>query len=130
MAHLRQRVAAFASASAAAPAGAAPHTEPLGGAFALAHCDEFRYVDPVDGSVSDRQGLRFVMQDGSRVVYRLSGTGSVGATVRVYIEKLELDAARQAAATADALRELVGLATAGLVDLATVLGRAAPTVIT
>ena len=135
MARLRGRIAAFAAAAASAAAGAAagtgvPHTEPLGGGFALAHCDEFRYVDPVDGSVSDRQGLRFVMQDGSRVVYRLSGTGSVGATVRVYIEKLELDAARQAAATADALRELVGLATAGLVDLAALLGRAAPTVIT
>jgi phosphoglucomutase len=139
MAHLRGRIASFAAAAAAAAAATAataaapPHSEPLGGAggsFALAHCDEFRYVDPVDGSISDRQGLRFVMQDGSRVVYRLSGTGSVGATVRVYIEKLELDAAKQDQTTAEALRELVGLAIGSLVDIVKVLGRAAPTVIT
>ena len=135
MAHLRGRIAAFAAAGES-------HLEPLGdggggggggggrNGFALAKCDEFRYVDPVDGSVSDRQGLRFVMQDGSRVVYRLSGTGSVGATVRVYIEKLELDAAKQGMATADALRELVGLAIGSLVDIAKVLSRDAPTVIT
>jgi phosphoglucomutase len=137
MAQLRGRIAAFAAAGAGARAGADAGAEALGvvvvggGAFSLAQCDEFRYVDPVDGSVSDKQGLRFIMQDGSRVVYRLSGTGSVGATVRVYIEKLELDEAKQSAATADALRELVELAVGGgLVDVAKVLGRDAPTVIT
>ena len=96
---------------------------------ALAHCDEFRYVDPVDGSVSDKQGLRFVMEDGSRVVFRLSGTGSVGATVRVYIEKYEADPSKQGAATADALRELVSIALE-LGDIKRILGRDEPTVIT
>lgn len=53
-----------------------PAVEPLSGGYSLAAADEFRYVDPVDRSVSDKQGLRFIMSDGSRVVYRLSGTVS------------------------------------------------------
>lgn len=82
MGKLRQRIAAFHSSSAGAvgAAGAAGSaTEDLGHGFSLAQCDEFRYVDPVDTSVSDKQGLRFIMADGSRVVYRLSGTVSGGA---------------------------------------------------
>lgn len=51
-----------------------PAVEDLAGGYKLAEADEFRYVDPVDGSISDKQGLRFIMQDGSRIVYRLSGT--------------------------------------------------------
>jgi len=131
MARLRVRVAAFGEAGAAAVAAGAgaKYTEPLSAGYALAHCDEFRYVDPVDGSVSDKQGLRFVMEDGSRVVFRLSGTGSVGATVRVYIEKYEADPSKQGAATADALRELVSIALE-LGDIKRILGRDEPTVIT
>ena len=49
----------------------------------------FEYVDPVDGSVSKRQGLRFIFEDNSRIVFRLSGTGVAGATVRLYLEKYE-----------------------------------------
>jgi phosphoglucomutase len=48
--------------------------------------DDFGYVDPVDGSVSQGQGLRVLLEDGSRVVLRLSGTGTQGATLRVYLE--------------------------------------------
>jgi phosphoglucomutase len=131
MTRLRARVAAFgeAGAAAAAAGGDAQHTEQLGAGYTLAHCDEFRYVDPVDGSVSDKQGLRFVAVDGSRVVFRLSGTGSVGATVRVYIEKYEADASKQGAATAEALRELVSIALE-LGDIKRLLGRDVPTVIT
>lgn len=55
----------------------------------LEFADEFEYKDPVDGSVSSRQGLRFVFKDGSRVIIRLSGTGSVGATIRLYLEQYE-----------------------------------------
>lgn len=51
--------------------------------FSVAKADEFEYKDPVDGSVSSRQGIRILMSDGSRVVFRLSGTGSVGATIRM-----------------------------------------------
>ena len=130
MAGLRGRIAAFAAAAAAAAAAALPYVERVGD-YSLSLCDEFRYVDPVDGSVSEKQGLRFIFSDGSRIVFRLSGTGSVGATVRVYIEKLEVDAARQDVATADALRGLSDIAVrGGLVDIARALSRDAPTVIT
>lgn len=124
MSTLRDVITTFAAAKAAN----ADHTLPLG-PFQLASCDEFRYVDPVDGSVSDKQGLRFNMADGSRVVYRLSGTGSVGATIRVYLEKFEGDVAGHEAATADALKDLVvvGLNLGRIEELT---GRAAPTVIT
>jgi len=53
---------------------------------AVTHTDEFRYVDPVDDSVSENQGTRVFLEDGSRMVWRLSGTGTTGATLRVYLE--------------------------------------------
>lgn len=56
--------------------------------FKIAKADEFGYEDPVDGSVASRQGIRILMEDGSRVVFRLSGTGSVGATIRMYVTVL------------------------------------------
>ena len=58
--------------------------------------DDFSYTDPVDGSVSKNQGLRIVFEDGSRIVFRLSGTGTSGSTLRVYIERYEADPARHA----------------------------------
>ena len=122
MAALRSRIAAFGA-----------HTDgaaKLSGGFTLAAADEFKYVDPVDGSVSEKQGLRFIMTDGSRVVFRLSGTGSVGATVRVYIEKFERDASKHTQPTGVALRDLVHVAVVELGQLATFTGRDAPTVIT
>jgi len=61
------------------------------GHFEIDFADEFNYKDPVDGSVSSNQGTRFVFSDGSRFVVRLSGTGSVGATIRLYLEKYEPD---------------------------------------
>lgn len=61
------------------------------GDFTVASADEFTYTDPVDHSVSAHQGIRFLMEDSSRVIFRLSGTGSVGATIRMYIEKYEQD---------------------------------------
>ena len=118
MGHLRGLVAGFSG-----PRG-------LGGGYQLATADEFCYTDPVDGSVSARQGLRFIMSDGSRVVYRLSGTGSVGATIRVYIEKYEPDAAKHDVPTAAALAELVAIATDELGRIAHFTGRSEPTVIT
>jgi len=59
------------------------------GAFTVEKADDFEYKDPVDGSVSSKQGIRFVFSDGSRIIVRLSGTGSVGATIRLYLEKFE-----------------------------------------
>lgn len=70
------------------------------GSFTVSHADEFTYTDPVDKSVSAHQGVRFLMSDGSRVIFRLSGTGSVGATIRMYIEKYETDPAKLQQASA------------------------------
>nr|BAS69676.1 phosphoglucomutase [Entamoeba nuttalli] len=57
----------------------------------LKFCDDFEYHDSVDGSVTSKQGIRFVFEDGSRIIFRLSGTGSVGATIRVYFDKYSKD---------------------------------------
>merc|ERR1719382_224149 len=77
------------------------------GEYTLKIADDFEYTDPIDGSVAKGQGLRFIMQDGSRFVFRLSGTGSSGATIRLYIEQyVEPDAATL---TADAQELLAGI---------------------
>ena len=72
--------------------------------------DDFAYTDPVDGSVSRHQGLRLVFDDGARIVWRLSGTGTEGATLRVYIERLETDPAALALDPQQALADLIALA--------------------
>ena len=91
--------------------------------------DDFSYTDPVDGSVSSHQGLRIGLTDGSRIVYRLSGTGTSGATLRVYIERFEPDPARHALDTQQALAELIVLAQQ-IARIRHHTGRAAPDVIT
>ena len=53
--------------------------------------DDFNYTDPVDGSYTEKQGIRIIFTDGSRIVFRLSGTGSRGATVRLYADSYEND---------------------------------------
>jgi len=80
------------------------------GEFIIDFADEFEYKDPVDGSISKNQGTRFVFSDGSRFVVRLSGTGSVGATVRLYLEKYEPDPDKHNLKTEDALKSLVKVA--------------------
>jgi len=99
------------------------------GDYRVKFCDDFSYTDPVDGSLSSGQGLRIVMEDGSRIVFRLSGTGTEGATLRIYLEAFEADPARQRVDAQHAL--------AGLIDIAHELsqlkprtGREQPTVIT
>ncbi|CAN5390724.1 alpha-D-glucose phosphate-specific phosphoglucomutase [soil metagenome] len=91
--------------------------------------DNFAYRDPVDGSDSPNQGIRILFEDGSRIVYRLSGTGTAGATLRIYIEKYEPDPAMHDIETQEALRPLIE-ASAALADLRARTGRAAPSVIT
>ena len=91
--------------------------------------DDFSYHDAVDGSTSARQGVRILFEDGSRIVYRLSGTGTAGATVRIYVEAYEADPARQDAAPADALQDLVSAALS-VAEVQQHTGRARPTVIT
>ena len=95
----------------------------------VASGDDFAYRDPVDSSVSERQGLRVLFEDGARIVYRLSGTGTSGATLRIYIESFEPDPARQDLDAQDALRRLIEAASS-LCDLRKHTGRDAPTVIT
>ena len=99
------------------------------GALEVAAADDFAYHDPVDGSDSANQGLRVMFTDGSRIVYRLSGTGTAGATLRVYIERFEPDVARQDLETQAALGDLIDLSRR-LARVGTYLGRETPSVIT
>ncbi len=95
----------------------------------IATADDFAYTDPVDGSVSTAQGIRIGLKDGSRIVFRLSGTGTEGATLRVYLERFEPDPAKHAIETQTALAPLIALADA-LAGIRARTGREAPTVIT
>lgn len=99
------------------------------GTYTVAFNDDFAYTDPVDGSVSTKQGIRVVFTDGSRVVYRLSGTGTEGATLRVYIERYEDDPKKMDLDPQDALAELIEFA-GTLADIRGRTGRDKPTVIT
>eukprot|EP00475_Leptophrys_vorax_P039447 TRINITY_DN7130_c0_g2_i2.p1 TRINITY_DN7130_c0_g2~~TRINITY_DN7130_c0_g2_i2.p1 ORF type:complete len:577 (-),score=45.97 TRINITY_DN7130_c0_g2_i2:286-2016(-) len=99
------------------------------GAYELAFADDFEYVDPVDGSVASKQGIRFVFSDGSRIIFRLSGTGSAGATIRVYVEQYEPDASRHDLDAQDALKPLIDIALS-VSKLQEFTGRDKPTVIT
>ncbi|MCA1940829.1 MAG: alpha-D-glucose phosphate-specific phosphoglucomutase [Caenispirillum bisanense] len=91
--------------------------------------DDFAYTDPVDGSTAAKQGIRIGFADGSRIVYRLSGTGTAGATLRVYIERYEPDAARHDLDPQEALADLIEAART-VADIPGFTGRTAPTVIT
>ncbi|RMG34152.1 MAG: alpha-D-glucose phosphate-specific phosphoglucomutase [Gammaproteobacteria bacterium] len=95
----------------------------------ILRADDFRYEDPVDGSVSEHQGLRFLFEDGSRIVYRLSGTGTVGATLRIYIERPETRPDRLEGDTQAALAQLIE-ASRTIADLVYRIGRDRPDVIT
>jgi phosphoglucomutase len=100
----------------------------LGGRV-VAQADDFSYTDPVDGSVSSGQGLRVLFADGARIVFRLSGTGTEGATLRLYLERYEADPARQDQPVQLALAELAALADS-LAGLRERTGMAAPSVAT
>ncbi|ATE59792.1 alpha-D-glucose phosphate-specific phosphoglucomutase [Thauera sinica] len=82
------------------------------GALRIAQADDFAYTDPVDGSVSTGQGVRLLFEGGGRIVFRLSGTGTEGATLRVYLERFEPDPSRHDVPTQDALAALVAAAEA------------------
>jgi phosphoglucomutase len=98
------------------------------GDFEISACDDFAYTDPVDGSTSAHQGVRVEFADGARAVYRLSGTGTEGATLRVYLERFEPDRARHALA-ADAALTPLAAAAAAIADIAEITGRTAPSVV-
>ena len=95
----------------------------------ITNADDFAYTDPIDGSVSTAQGIRIGLADGSRIVYRLSGTGTEGATLRVYLERYEADAAQHVLETQQALMPLIALADR-LAGIRERTGRDSPTVVT
>lgn len=99
------------------------------GALKIAAADDFAYHDPVDKSVSKNQGIRILFEGGSRVVLRLSGTGTEGATLRVYIERYEPDAKKHGLDTQQALADLISAAD-GIAGIRKHTGRDKPTVIT
>ena len=99
------------------------------GKLVVTKADDFAYLDPIDQSVSNNQGVRILFEGGSRVVFRLSGTGTSGATLRVYIERYEPDASRHHLETQSALAELI-TAAESVADIRKRTGRDAPSVIT
>ena len=99
------------------------------GALTLQTADDFSYTDPVDGSVSSRQGVRLLFEGGARVVFRLSGTGTEGATLRVYLERYEADPAQHDQPTQEALADLIQLADR-VARIRELSGQSAPAVIT
>ena len=99
------------------------------GRYRISHCDDFCYTDPVDGGIAQHQGIRLFFEDGSRIVYRLSGTGTEGATLRVYIEKYQPDVARHNEDTQQALTALIEIAR-NVAQIESITGRKTADVIT
>lgn len=99
------------------------------GPLTVAHADNFAYTDPVDQSVSENQGVRVLFEDGSRVVFRLSGTGTQGATLRVYLERYEPPSGQTLAETETMLQPLID-AVDPIAGIARHTGRTSPDVIT
>ena len=99
------------------------------GRYTIKTCDDFSYTDPIDGSVSTKQGLRILFTDGSRIVFRLSGTGTSGATLRIYLEAFEPDTSKHDLDAQIALAEMIQIALQ-ISELKQRTGRDKPTVIT
>ncbi|MDY7006208.1 MAG: alpha-D-glucose phosphate-specific phosphoglucomutase [Cyanobacteriota bacterium] len=99
------------------------------GEYEVKYADDFSYTDPVDGSVSEKQGIRIGFTDGSRIVFRLSGTGTQGATLRLYVESYEPDASKHDEDTQAALSPLISIADE-IAQIKNLTGREKPTVIT
>ncbi|MDQ0419114.1 phosphoglucomutase [Peteryoungia aggregata LMG 23059] len=91
--------------------------------------DDFAYHDPIDHSVSKNQGIRILFEGGSRIVFRLSGTGTSGATLRLYVERYEPDASRHGIETQEALADLIAAAEE-VAEIKRYTGMNEPTVIT
>jgi phosphoglucomutase len=99
------------------------------GEYRVEAADDFGYRDPVDGSLARQQGVRILLQGGSRIVYRLSGTGTAGATLRVYLERYEPDPEKHGQDPKDALAPITRLARE-FAQIETRIGRAEPDVVT
>ena len=99
------------------------------GKYSVKTCDDFSYTDPIDGSLSTGQGIRILFSDGSRIVFRLSGTGTEGATLRIYLEAFEPNVANHHLDAQVALSEMIEIALK-ISELKQRTGRDKPTVIT
>jgi phosphoglucomutase len=99
------------------------------GRYTIQECDDFSYTDSIDGSISTKQGLRVLFTDGSRIVFRLSGTGTSGATLRIYLEAFEPDTSKHDLDAQVALSEMIQIALQ-ISELKQRTGRDKPTVIT
>ena len=99
------------------------------GEYTVKYADEFSYEDSIDQSISSRQGIRIGFTNGSRIIFRLSGTGTVGATLRIYLERFEADATKHDQDAQVALAELIILAEQ-LCEIKKRTGRTEPDVIT
>ena len=99
------------------------------GDYIVKFADEFSYEDSIDGSVSKNQGIRIGFENGSRIVFRLSGTGTVGATLRIYLERFEADSALHNQEAQFVLNDLIILAEQ-LCEVKKRTGRTEPNIIT
>ncbi len=99
------------------------------GGYTVEEADDFSYTDPVDGSQVSGQGIRIMFKGGARLVFRLSGTGTEGATLRVYMERYEPDPEKHSIPTQEALRDLIAIADE-VAEIKKRTGRNGPTVIT
>ena len=99
------------------------------GQYTVKTADDFSYIDPIDGSISTGQGVRIIFTDDSRIVFRLSGTGTDGATVRIYLEAFEPNVANHHLDAQVALAEMIHIAEE-ISQLKQRSGRDKPTVIT
>ena len=99
------------------------------GSMVVDYADDFSYTDPIDGSVSENQGVRIGFTDGSRIIFRLSGTGTQGATLRLYLESYEPDTSKHGADPQDALGDMIAIAD-NLAQIKDLTGMDKPTVIT
>lgn len=99
------------------------------GKYLVKTCDDFSYTDPIDGSISSGQGIRILFSDGSRIVFRLSGTGTEGATLRIYLEAYEPDVKNHHLDAQVALADMIQIALE-ISELKQRTGREKPTVIT
>ncbi len=95
----------------------------------VAIADDFSYTDPIDGSKSHKQGIRIGFEDGSRIIFRLSGTGTEGATLRLYVERFEANGDKHHQDTQEALSDLIAIADE-IAAIRQFTGRDSPTVIT
>ena len=95
----------------------------------IAKADDFSYSDPIDGSTSSHQGIRIIFSEGSRIIFRLSGTGTQGATLRVYLEKYQNDSSKFYTPTQQALADLIEIAE-NLTKIKALTGMKEPSVIT